>query len=130
MTKMIEWVKNFREGAIKPKIDKDRGTFPYLSNSGFVNITSNGVITSVLLVPSGYRFMLEGFVVNNSQVANLFVLYDAGSAVTQLVYQVAQSKTDVVTGLKIPFQSGVYISGGPTALTIRIFGYLIESDIV
>lgn len=131
--KIIEYVKNFREGSVKPKVDTIRGTFPYLSNSGYANVTSAGLFTSVLLVPSSKRFVMEGFMVNNSADANYFVIYDAASAsagfVTFPPYQIAASKTDVVTGLKWVFQSGVYISTGTSTITIRVHGYLIASEV-
>jgi len=133
--KLIEYIKNFRTGGIAPKIDKDRGAFPFLSNSGYVNITSNGLFDSILLIPSSKRFIMEGFMLNNSTaVGNLGVFYDGQSGSQGLVtlppYQIAASKTDIVTGLKWPFQSGVYISTGQTALTARVWGYLIASDAI
>lgn len=132
MTKFIEWVKNFREGSIQPKVDEVRSVFPFLSNSGYANVTSNGLFTSVLLIASTKRFILNGYILNNSQEANYVVLYDGQSGSAGLVtlppIQIAQSKTDVVTGLKIPFQSGVYISTGTSGATIRVWGLLIASE--
>lgn len=130
--KVIEWVKNQREGSINPKVDRERSVYPFLSNSGYANITSNGKFDSVLLVPSSKRFILEAVWLNNSQEANYIVLYDGQSGSVGLVtlppYQVAQSKTDVITGLNIPFQSGVYASTGTSAMTVRVWGTLIASE--
>ena len=130
--KIIEWVKNQREGSINPKVDRERSVYPFLSNSGYANIASNGKFDSVLLMPSSKRFILEGLLVNNSQEANYFVLYDGQSGSVGLVtlppIQIAQSKTDVITGLNIPFQSGVYASTGTSGITVRVWGMLIASE--
>ncbi|MDO8618419.1 MAG: hypothetical protein Q7R49_00580 [Candidatus Daviesbacteria bacterium] len=133
--KLIQYQKNYREDSIDIKVDKDRAIFPFLSNSGYANITSNGLFTSILIIPSGKRFIMEGFMLNNSAaVGNFGVFYDGQSGSQGLVtlppYQIAASQTDIQTRLKIPFQSGVYISAGPTALTVRVWGYLIASGVI
>ncbi len=127
--KFIEYVKNFREGSIQPKVDKERSLFPFLSGSGHARLNENA-LQSVLLVPSGKRFILEGiwFWGGSGNASGPIIMYDGSVGPTFPPFKVSSSTTLFLTGLHFAFESGVFMSAISVTAEVQVWGYLIASE--
>lgn len=124
-----KWILNERTGSVNREIDQVRSGYPALCESGFYHWSNSQVYTHLLSVPSGKIFRLQRMIVHNDAVPNKVVFYDGpGVSVEAFEMDMAQSQTEFINDLDVPFQSHVCASNLDSYLFVRVQGVLIASE--
>jgi len=126
-----KWVFNPRTGQNDLEIDEIRVQYPPVigSASGYIAFSTTEK-TSVLVVPSSYRFILKFmWAFNNTGAVNILGVYDGpGVSMSAGALHVGASTTEFINfGEGVIFQSAVHLSNLVTNITVRIGGLLIKS---
>lgn len=123
-----KWVLNGRDDSVNKEVDTIRSGFPSLAESGYYHWADSQVYTHLLSVPSGKRFRLQRMIVHNDKVPNKVVFYDGpGVSVTAFIIDMAQSQTEFISDIDVPFQSHMCASNLDSYIFVRVQGILITS---
>jgi len=127
------WVYNARTGQYEEELDTVRGVYPYTLASGYHawGAGSTGV-TSLVAVPSGYRFQL-GFIwiYNGDPSASVNVAFYDGAGTSVPVGRIpVATAAHTIQDWQTPwlvFASSVNASVDTSLVEVRVAGILVES---
>ena len=128
---VMRWLRSGRTDRVAPELDPIRSQYPDNIASGYWKYGASTDKTSVLLVPSSYRFNMQQVWLDTSEgEKNKVVFYDGpGVSVTVGPIQVNGSNTAFVDNLKgLFFASAVHTSVLSSGITIRVAGLLLRSE--
>lgn len=129
-----EWVLNPRKKSVERKIDELRGEYPYDMTSGYHKWDAGeSGRSSILSIPSGFVFNMKMIYINNFDTTTAIMhLYDGtGTSVPILPVQVSSTSMLIIGEDKLKgvlFKSAVDVSSNTSQVTIRVGGFLYESD--